>query len=66
MLFFVDGGSGIAVMGLLMMKCPGVRIRGSLMSFGGAVRGRESRMASIWVRRVVKALFDSLVDPTVL
>ena len=46
-LFFDEDGSGIAVMGLPMMKCPGVKARGSLMSVDGAVRRRELRMASI-------------------
>ena len=69
-LFFGEDGSAIAVMGLPMMKYPGVKARGSLMSVDGAVRGRFEdilrRMASIWARRVVKALVDNLVDPTVL
>ena len=66
MLFFGEDGSGIAVMGPPMMKCPGVKARGLLMSVDGAVRGRELMIASICVRRVVKALVDNLVDPTVL
>ena len=66
MLFFGEDGSGIAVMGLPMMKCLGVKARGSLMSVDGAVRGRELRIASICVRRIMKALVDNLVDPTVL
>ena len=65
-LFSGEDGSGIAVMGLPMMKCPGVKARGSLMPVDVAVRGRELRIASICVRRVVKALVDNLVDPTVL
>ena len=65
-LFFGEDGLGIAVMGLPMMKCSGVKSRGSLMSVDGAVRGQELRMAPIWVRRFVKALVDNLVDPTVL
>ena len=45
-LLFGDEGSGITVVGfpLAMMKCLGVRAKGSLMTVDGAVRGRDFSM----------------------
>ena len=62
--YICDGSSDDGLK--LGVKCSGVKARRSLISVNGAVRGRELRLASIWVRKVVKALVDNLVDPIFL
>ena len=59
-------GSGNAIRGFPIRKCPGVNTSNPSESSGRGISGLEFRHASIWVRVVVSSSYVNLASPTTL